>query len=132
VRKLPLSAIATVLTGFPKPKQPQSFPLGKALALVREAPLLLFGLMLHAASIAMWVLVAVQFIFTLITGSDNRNLRSLGKSMTLFISQALEYLTYNTEQKPFPFADWPDGGCSTPDEKSLTTPDQNNQPEQHP
>ena len=94
--------------------------------------MLLFGLMLHAASIAMWVLVAVQFIFTLITGSDNRNLRSLGKSMTIFISQALEYLTYNTEQKPFPFADWPDGGCSTPDEKSLTTPDQNNQPEQHP
>ena len=45
-----LSAIATVLTGFPKPKQPQSFPLGKALALVREAPLLLFGLMLFLQS----------------------------------------------------------------------------------
>ena len=74
---------------------------------VRLVYMLLFGLMLHVASIIMWVLVPLQFIFVLFTDEDNENLRSLGKSITEFIAQALNFVTYNTEIKPFPVAAWP-------------------------
>jgi len=40
-----LTALATVRTVFPAPKQPHSFPLGQALRMAREEPLLLIGLM---------------------------------------------------------------------------------------
>jgi len=74
---------------------------------IRLIYMLLFALMLHVTSIAMWVLCAMQFLFALFTGKDNENLRYLGKSITRFIGQALDFLTYNTEDKPFPFAEWP-------------------------
>jgi len=74
---------------------------------IRLVYMLLFAVMLHVTSIAMWVLVALQFLFTLFTDKDNANLRSLGASITLFISQALKFLTYNSEEKPFPFSEWP-------------------------
>lgn len=81
--------------------------------------MLLFALMLHVASIAMWVLCAMQFLFSLLTGKDNENLRYLGKSITRFIGQALDFLTYNTETRPFPFAEWPEGNASDNGNTSL-------------
>lgn len=69
--------------------------------------MLLFAVLLHIASLTMWVLVALQFLFALITGKDNTNLRSLGGSISTYIFQALQFLTYNSEVKPFPFSDWP-------------------------
>ena len=79
---------------------------------IRLIYMLLFALMLHVASIVMWVLCAMQFIISLITDKNNENLRYLGKSITRFIGQALDFLTYNTEVKPFPFAEWPADGTS--------------------
>lgn len=42
------------------------------------------------------------------TGRDNDELRRFGHSLATFMYEALQFLTYNTEHKPFPFADWPD------------------------
>ena len=69
--------------------------------------MLLFVVLFYVASITVWVLVALQFLFALITGKDNTNLRSLGGSISTYIYQALQFLTYSSELKPFPFSDWP-------------------------
>ena len=45
-----LVALATVQTGFPSPKQPQTFPLRSAVSLFKEKPLLVFGFMLFLQS----------------------------------------------------------------------------------
>lgn len=45
-----VSAIATLLTRFPAPKQPQSFPVAQAMQLIRERPLLLLGSILFLQS----------------------------------------------------------------------------------
>lgn len=42
--------VATLATRFPRPNQPQSFPLSQAMQLIREEPLLLLGLMLFLQS----------------------------------------------------------------------------------
>lgn len=70
--------------------------------------MVLFAFLLQVASLVMWALVAVQFLWALITGSDNDKLRRFGQSLATYIFEALRFLTYNTEQKPFPFSDWPD------------------------
>ncbi|HWV13908.1 MAG TPA: DUF4389 domain-containing protein [Cellvibrio sp.] len=69
--------------------------------------MLLFAAVLQVASIVMWLLVIVQFIFSLITGADNSNLRKLGYGLSVYIFDTLKFLTYASEEKPFPFADWP-------------------------
>ena len=71
--------------------------------------MLLFAALLQLASLVMWILVAVQFVFSLITGEDNLHLRRFGHSLSTYIYDVLKFLCYSSEEKPFPFADWPEG-----------------------
>jgi hypothetical protein len=80
---------------------------------IRLVYMLIFALLLHLAGIVMWVLCSLQFLFAFFTGKDNDNLRSLGASIAAFVHQALDFVSYNTEQKPFPFAAWPGNPRST-------------------
>lgn len=70
--------------------------------------MVLFMLLLQVASTVMFLLVVVQFLFALISGCDNSSLRKFGNALSKFIFQSLQFLTYNSEEKPFPFADWPE------------------------
>lgn len=70
--------------------------------------MLIFAAILQLASIAMWILVVVQFLCSLITGDDNIHLRKLGYALSMYIFDTLKFLTYASEEKPFPFADWPE------------------------
>jgi|SRR5690554_245664 len=74
---------------------------------IRLLFMILFALILYVAGFVVAVLVLVQFLFALITGSDNTNLRQMGDSLTQYVAQTLSFLTYNSDDKPFPFADWP-------------------------
>ena len=69
--------------------------------------MLLFALLLQVATAIMWVLVILQFLFSLVTGRDNDKLRAFGSSLSSYIHDSLRFLTYNSEEKPFPFSDWP-------------------------
>ena len=70
--------------------------------------MLVFAVVLQVTSIVMWILVIAQFIFSLITGEDNIHLRKFGHELSIYIFDTLKFLTYASEEKPFPFADWPD------------------------
>lgn len=69
--------------------------------------MILFSVIASVASYVIFVLVVIQFLFTLITGKPEQRLRFFGNSLTQYITQILQFLTYNSEQKPFPFSDWP-------------------------
>ena len=66
-----------------------------------------FAVCLQVARMVMWAVVGLQFFFALITGKDNGKLREFGLSLSTFIFDALKFLTYNSDEKPFPFSDWP-------------------------
>ncbi len=69
--------------------------------------MLLFAAILQIAILVMWALVIVQLLFALITGENNPNLRNFGHSLSVYLFQIVKFLTYSAEEKPFPFADWP-------------------------
>lgn len=75
---------------------------------LRLVYMLLFAVLLYVAGVVMGVVIVLQFLFALLTGSPNRNLRQFGKSLALYIYRALEFLTYSSDDKPFPFSDWPE------------------------
>lgn len=68
--------------------------------------MLIFGLVLHVCGAIMWAVCVVQFLFVLLTGQDNANLRRFGSSLSNYIHQALQFVSYNSEHKPFPFTSW--------------------------
>jgi hypothetical protein len=44
----------------------------------------------------------------LFTGKPNARLLDVGLSLAQYVYQVVEYLTFNTEVRPFPFdAEWP-------------------------
>ena len=67
-----------------------------------------FCVVLYVVSVVVWFLTAAQALFSIFTGSDNRNLRSLGSSLAEYVNQILRFITYNSELKPFPFGPFPD------------------------
>ncbi len=70
--------------------------------------MLLFAFILGIISYVVTALVLLQFIWALVTGEGNDKLRKFGSSAAQYIYQILRFLTYNSEDKPFPFADWPE------------------------
>lgn len=62
------------------------------------------------ARIVTAAVVVVQFFWVLLTGDRNAPLLNFGQSLATFIYQVVRYLTFNTEERPFPFdLDWPTG-----------------------
>ena len=71
--------------------------------------ILLFAFLLVVARVVTAAVVVIQFLFTVFSGSTNENLQYFGAGLAKFIFQTLMYLTYNSDEKPFPFSPWPEG-----------------------
>ncbi|MCL6414521.1 DUF4389 domain-containing protein [Aestuariirhabdus sp. Z084] len=71
--------------------------------------MLMFWVIMQVARLVVALVILVQLIFALITGSPNDNVLHFSKSLNCFIYQVLSFLTYNSDEKPFPFRDWPEG-----------------------
>lgn len=74
---------------------------------IRLAYMVLFALLVMAARLLVSIVVVVQFALVLIFGRDNENLRNLGQGLGKWVYQAIMFLTFNSNDKPFPFDDWP-------------------------
>jgi hypothetical protein len=55
------------------------------------------------------VTAIVQFGWMLVTGRSNAFLRDFGRSLSAWLGQASAYVTCTSEEKPFPWAEWPRG-----------------------
>ena len=74
---------------------------------IRIGYIAFFLLLLSIASSVAFFLVLLQAASVLLTGRDNEKLREFGQSLGQWGFQSLLFATYNTEQRPFPFSDWP-------------------------
>ena len=81
--------------------------------------ILLFIVIYNIAEIVVYAVVILQFLFTLFSGDRNAQLQSLGKNLSTFIYQVFMYITYNTDERPYPFAPWPgdSAGSTAPAKK---------------
>jgi hypothetical protein len=54
------------------------------------------------------VVVVLGFLMVLFTGNVNSDLRDVGQSLARYIYENVRYLTFNTDERPFPFGGkWP-------------------------
>ncbi len=52
--------------------------------------------------------VALGFLWVLFTGEVNPQLKATGQGLAKYVYQIIRYLTFNSEEKPFPFGgSWP-------------------------
>lgn len=76
---------------------------GEKAQLIRLLYMLLYGFVLYLTMSVLAIVVIVQFVFALFSGSANASIRNFSKDLGRFIQQIVLFLTYNTEIKPFPF-----------------------------
>lgn len=74
---------------------------------IRGFYMLLFAIIYGVSKVVLGALVVFQFGFVLFTTRRNGPLLRFGASLSRFLYEVLLFLTFNTERKPFPFADWP-------------------------
>ena len=88
--------------------------------------MLLFGFLYSVAEVVLIAVIVFQFLTVLLTGNKNDRLLELGGEISAYIYQALRYLTYNSEQRPYPFSDWPsDQGGTDVEERADVQVDAN-------
>ena len=49
-----------------------------------------------------------QFLSSLFTGTHNERLARFGRNLARYFQQITVFMTFATEEKPFPFGPWPD------------------------
>jgi hypothetical protein len=60
------------------------------------------------------VIMIAQVFFAFIAGAPNSNLRDFSSALSEYIFQILKFLLYTSEEKPFPFSDFPEVDDSVP------------------
>lgn len=74
-------------------------------------------------------LVVVQTIIALISGEPNRNLQKAGYLFGCYLHEIIEFLVYNTDDKPFPFSEFPTAEESTEPAEGAVVEDDDNDDE---
>ena len=70
----------------------------------------LYGVIISLTGMVGIVIVVFGFFWVLFTGEVNRELRQVGQAIANYMYEIIRYLTFNTEDKPFPFGgSWPAG-----------------------
>jgi len=75
----------------------------------RALYMVLFMVIYGIAEFVITAVVLFQFLSVLFTGGSNERLLMLGQNLSTYIYQIMLFLTFNSDEKPYPFDDWPDG-----------------------
>ena len=72
--------------------------------------MLLFAFLYSIAEIVVVFVAIFHFVAVLFTRRPMENLMAFGDSLSTYIYEILQYVTFNSDEKPFPFAPWPGDG----------------------
>ena len=74
---------------------------------IRGLFMLLFVLAYHVTGTVMFIVTFIQFVMMLLSDTPNPRLVSFGRSLGRYFQQIADFLTFATEEMPFPFNEWP-------------------------
>ena len=75
---------------------------------VRALYMVLFLVAYSVSETIIAAIVVIQFIFKVTTNALNDQLKVFSARLNVYVFDILQYVTYQTEEKPFPFAEFPE------------------------
>lgn len=74
---------------------------------VRVLLMLLMGLAFHIAVTILGAVALVELLFAAISDGPNERLQHFGRGLGQYLRQITDFLSFASEDVPFPFSDWP-------------------------
>jgi hypothetical protein len=74
---------------------------------VRGLFIVIYGIIFYALFWIIWLVVIFQFLMKVVMGSLNPNIMNFSKGLTRYAFQILQYVTFQSEERPWPFGPWP-------------------------
>ena len=69
--------------------------------------MLLMGLAYQLTGTMVLIVTVIQFVVRLVNDTPNIQLVKFGRSLGRYLQQIVNFLTFASEELPFPFTDWP-------------------------
>ena len=69
--------------------------------------MLVFTLIWYLAELLLGLVIVLQLICRIFQGKINTDLLGFGDSLSQYLAQIGQFGSFNTEEKPWPFTDWP-------------------------
>lgn len=76
-------------------------------AWLRLLYMILFGIAFEVVKFVTFFVAAIQILFKLLTGDVEPRLRGFGASLAIFLRQIVDFMTFCSEIKPYPWSAWP-------------------------
>ena len=70
----------------------------------------LYLFLLGFLDIVLWIIAGTQFLFTVFTKEPNSHLSTFSIKLRYYIVQIVDFVTYSSEERPFPFNPLPEEG----------------------
>lgn len=80
----------------------------------RIVSMLVLGFAYAIAEAVLFAVVIAQVLFAVFGGAQNGPLQRLGYQIAAYVYQILMFLTFNSEDRPFPYQGWGDGSEVVP------------------
>ena len=74
---------------------------------LRGVLMILMAISFHICGTLLALGAIIQFALALLTNAPNARLIAFGQNLGLYLRQVAEFVTFGTEEVPFPFNDWP-------------------------
>jgi len=68
---------------------------------------LLFFFLGYIACFVVVIVSVLQFLSNVFFNKNNAQLLNFGQSLSIYGEEIIQFITYNSEEKPFPFKSWP-------------------------
>ena len=75
---------------------------------VRLLYMLLMWFAFSIAELLLAIVAIFQVVVTAVTGKVNAGMHRFGQNLSIYVTQITQFVTFNSEELPFPFNDWPD------------------------
>ena len=73
---------------------------------IRGFYIVLFLVVTVIVKFLIWFITGFQFVSVLLTNHPNKMLLEFGEHLSIYIGEVFRFLTYNTNDKPYPFSAW--------------------------
>ncbi len=73
---------------------------------IRGFFMILYFIVAYIVRFLILIISLFQFVYTIFIGNPNEKLVKFGNGLGSYAYQIIQFLTFNTELKPYPFSEW--------------------------